>query len=192
MRRLRETASEESGISLIELLVAMMIGLVVIGGAMSMMISSVRSQPRAASEASAVQTAQTTMERMTRELRQGSSVVASTANQLSMITYVDAATCGGAAAATAISCRVSYTCTAGICTRTVAQPDGSSPGPAKTVIKGLTNSNIFSYVPNSGGSSSCGATAVGALTYVCVSLALADSDGHNAVTLSDGVGLRNS
>ena len=192
MRRLREKASEDRGLSLVELLIAMAIGLVVIGGAMSMFISSVKSEPRAASHATAVQTAQTAMERMTRELRQGSSVVTATATQLAMVTYVDAATCGGLAAANAISCRVTYTCTAGSCTRTVAQPNGSLPGTARTVITGLTSNNVFSYVPNSAGSSNCGATAAGTLTYVCVNLSLRGSDGKNAITLSDGVGLRNS
>jgi Tfp pilus assembly protein PilW len=192
MGRLRGRGSEEVGWTLIEMLVAMMISLVVIGGAVTVFVGAIKAEPHAASQATGVQTAQTAMERMTRELRQGSSVVTATATQLAMVTYVDNATCGGAAAATAISCRVTYTCATGACTRVVAQPNGSSPGSATTVIKGLTTNSVFSYVPNTGGSSSCGATGSGALAYVCVNLVLAANDGRNAVTLTDGVGLRNS
>jgi prepilin-type N-terminal cleavage/methylation domain-containing protein len=192
MRRLRQTARAESGMSLIELLVAMSIGIVVIAGGAKMLVAAVKSQPRAASHATAVQTAQTAMDRMTRELRQGSSVVTATASQLAMITYVDAGTCGGAASSTAISCRVTYACASGTCTRTVSQPNGSSPGTPTTVVKGLSSSNVFSYVPNTGGSSNCAATGSGTLSYVCVNLVFNGSDGRNAITLSDGVALRTS
>jgi hypothetical protein len=56
----------------------------------------------------------------------------------------------------------------------------------------MSSSNVFSYVPNTAGSSNCAATGSGAPTYVCVTLAFPDNGGRNAITLSDGVGLRNS
>ncbi len=112
------------------------------------------------------------MERMTRELRQGATVQTATATQLSIVTYVHSQTCGGSSASTAIPCRVTYTCTAGACTRTEAKPDGTSPGPAVTVVSGLQNSNVFTYSPNSR-----------APAYVGVSFAFA-AGGQNAITLS--------
>lgn len=187
MSRLREAAASDRGVTLIEVLVATAIGLFVIGAGMGMFISAVKSQPRAASHADAVQTAQTAMERMTRELRQGSSVTA-TPTQLVIDTYVDAATCGGAAAANAIPCRVTYTCASGACTRTVAQPDGSAPGAARTVITGLSANDVFSSSTNCPDPPGVEPPPP---NFVGVSLALAGGDGRNAITLSDGVWLRN-
>jgi Tfp pilus assembly protein PilW len=192
MRRLRQRAGEESGWTLVELLVAASLGLVVVGGAVAVFVGGVRSAPLARSQAAGVQQAQTAMDRLTREVRGGTSIVTATATQLAVITYVRSATCGGLPAANAISCRVTYTCAAGVCTRVEAQPNGLAPGPAVRVVSGLTSNNVFSYVPNTGGTSNCAATGTAASSYVCVSLAFAGNAGRNAITLTDGVGLRNS
>jgi Tfp pilus assembly protein PilW len=192
MGRIREVARSEDGWTLIEMLIAASLGLVIVGAAMSMFTSGIRSRPHAVSQSAAVDQARTAMESMTRELRQGSAVVSPTATQIAVVTYVHAATCGGAVATTAISCRVTYSCSAGACTRTVAQPNGSAPGTPRTVVTGMSSSSIFSYVPNTGGTSSCGAPGASTPTYVCVTLAFPDNAGRNAVTLSDGVTLRNS
>jgi prepilin-type N-terminal cleavage/methylation domain-containing protein len=192
MRRLRDTARSEDGFTLIEMLIAASLGLIIVGAALSMFVGGVKSQPRATAQSAGVTQAQTAMERMTRELRQGSAVITATATQIAVITYVEDATCGGAAGSVAISCRVTYSCSSGACTRTVAQPNGSAPGSARTVVSGMSSSNVFSYVPNTAGSSDCAATGSGAPNYVCVTLAFPDNGGRNAITLSDGVGLRNS
>jgi type II secretory pathway pseudopilin PulG len=182
MERIREGAGSEDGWTLIEMLIAASLSLVIIGAAMSMFTAGLKSQPRARSQSAGVQQAQTAMERMTRELRQGSAVVTATSTQIAVITYVDQATCGGAAASTAISCLVTYACSSGACTRTVAKPDGSAPGTSRTVVSGMSSSNIFIYVPG----------AANAPAYVYVTLAFPNNGAHNAITLSDAVGLRNS
>jgi Tfp pilus assembly protein PilW len=191
MGRLRQAwvalRRSEAGMTLIELSVATMLGLLVIGVAATIVTTAVRSEPKATSKAAGVQQARVVMDRMTREIRQGLSVPTATSTQLSVVTYVDSATCGGAAATTAIVCRVNYTCTAGSCTRTVARPDGTAPGPARRVVSGLSSSAVFGY----GIGSTC-TTSATSPTYVCLSLAFPAKGGGNAITLRDGVALRNS
>jgi prepilin-type N-terminal cleavage/methylation domain-containing protein len=179
--RARTISMEEQGFTLPELLVATVLGLLVIGAAVTAFTGAIQSQPRVNSQAGAIQQARTTMERITRELRQGSSVPSATASQLSIITYVDSATCGGAASTTAISCRVTYSCSSGTCTRTEAKPDGTLPGPAVRVVSGLSSDNVFSYT----------APSSTAPAYVGVTLALPATGGTDAITLSDGAALRN-
>jgi Tfp pilus assembly protein PilV len=169
---------DERGLTLIELLIAASVGLVVVGGALTMFVGAIRSEPRTASKVAAIQQARTTVDRITRELRQGLETPTATSSKLAIVTYVRAPICGGTAASTSIPCRVTYECSAGKCTRKVAQPNGTAPGPAVQVAGDLSSNSIFSYLPN--------ATEP---TYVGVSLSVI-TDGQ-PVTLSDGVALRN-
>jgi prepilin-type N-terminal cleavage/methylation domain-containing protein len=177
----RSISDDSSGFTLPELLIAMVLSMVVIGGAVTAFTSTMNSQPRIATQAAGIQQARTTMEQITRELRQGSTVPSATASQLSIVTYVNSATCGGAHASTSIQCRVTYSCSSGACTRTEAKPDGTSPGPAVTVASGLSSNNVFVYTtPTS--------TAPG---YVSVNLAFPPQGANKGITLSDGAALRN-
>ena len=87
-----------------------------------------RSEPRVAEKAGEIQEARVAMERMTREIRQGDSVVSATGTQFSLITNVNSATCGGANSTEARLCRVTYACSGGSLhasrgrTRTAAAP----------------------------------------------------------------------
>jgi prepilin-type N-terminal cleavage/methylation domain-containing protein len=179
--RLKAVASEASGFTLPELLVATVLGLLVIGSGVTVFAATMNDQPRITSESNAIQDSRVAMERVIRELRQGATVQTATQSQLSIATYVHSQTCGGSSASTAIPCLVTYTCTAGACTRTEANPDGSAPAPPVTVVSGLQNSNVFTYSPNSG-----------APTYVGVTFAFPADGGGNAITLSDGAATRNS
>jgi prepilin-type N-terminal cleavage/methylation domain-containing protein len=171
---------EEGGFTLIELLIATALGLVVIGAALTVFLGGIRSEPRAASKAAALEEARVTMDRITRELRQGLEIPAGTtpsASKLSIVTYVKAATCGGSAGGASIPCRVTYSCSGKTCTRIVSAPDGSAPGPSVTVVRGLTSPNVFTYTPEV------------KPTYVGVSFSLATSG--EPITLGDGAALRN-
>jgi Tfp pilus assembly protein PilE len=171
---------EERGLTLVELMIAAAVGLVVVGGALTMFIGAVHSEPRTTSKTAAIQQARVTVDRITRELRQGIETVTTSPSQLKIITYVKAATCGGAAATTSIACEVTYTCSAGKCTRLVAPPGGIPPSPATQVASGLASSNVFTYVYPPASSDP---------SYVGVSLSF-DSEGQ-PVTLTDGAALRN-
>ena len=173
-------ARDQSGWTLVEMLVAASLGVFLLGIASTVFVSAIKSQPRATSRAADVQQARVTMERITRELRQGSEVPVASASQLSLITWVRSATCGGAPGAAAIPCRVTYTCSSTSCTRVEAAPTGVSPGPAETVVTGIVGPAVFSYSPS-------GADPA----YVGVNLVFRADGGEDAITLSDGAALRN-
>jgi Tfp pilus assembly protein PilW len=183
MPRVREAVvalrGDESGLTLIELMVAATLGLVVVGAALSMFLGGVRSEPRTASKVAAIQQARTTLDRITRELRQGIEVTDSSNSELSIVTYVKAASCGGAPGSTAIPCEVTYTCATTSCSRLVAQPDGSAPSSPVVVASDLASPLVFSYEPDDD-----------APSYVGVTFTFASEDG-DPVTLGDGVALRN-
>jgi Tfp pilus assembly protein PilW len=175
----RELLGEAAGFTLVEMLIATVLSMIVIGGAVMAFTASLRSQPRIDNQAHAIEQARTTMERMVRELRQGSSVSSASASQLSIVTYVDS-TCTGTPTTTATQCQVTYACSTGACTRRLAKPDGSSPIAATRVVSGLSSDSVFSYSPS--------ATAP---TYVGVTLSFPAQPGQNAITLTDGAALRN-
>lgn len=168
--------------TLIELLVAAAVGLVVVGGAMTMFVSGIRSEPRTASKVTAIQQARTTMDRITRELRQGLETPVTSTSQLAIVTYVKASSCGGPAASSSIPCRVTYDCAGDSCTRQVAEPDGSAPGPTGQVASGLSSPDVFSYLPPDPAEPS----------YVGVTFSFVASADGTPVTLEDGVALRNA
>jgi Tfp pilus assembly protein PilW len=177
--RLRD---ESSGFTLVELLVASVVAMVVLGAAVMGFTATAHQEPRVDTAANAIAQARATVERIVRELRQASGVVPGTtptASQLSIVTYVHS-TCAGAGSTTATQCSVTYSCASGVCTRRVALLTGASPGPAVQVVSGLSSSNVFSCSP------SCSAP-----TYIGVTLAFPDQTGGNAITLSDGADLRN-
>lgn len=170
---------EERGLTLIELLVAASLGLLVVGGAMTMFLSAVRSEPRTAAKVSAIQQARVTVERIGRELRQGLEVPAATSSHLEIVTYVKGTDCAGEPSSSATPCRVIYHCEGDNCTRAVAEPDGSGAGAAVLVATDLASTGIFSYEPGQAEP-----------TYVGIELAIAN-EGGDPIVLEDGAALRN-
>ena len=119
--RLRAAASAD-GFTMIELLLVITLSLIVIGGTVGVLIAGMRSEPRIAERTADIQAARVAMERLTREIRQGATVTSATGSTIALITNVNSATCGGAHAAEARPCRVTYACTSGNCTRTESEP----------------------------------------------------------------------
>jgi Tfp pilus assembly protein PilW len=179
-RRLGRRAARDEGFTLTELLVALSISMVVIGAGVMMFTAAIQSQPKASDRLAKVRTARTTSEVIVRELRQGWSTPVATSNQLSILTYVHRATCGGVYAGSSIPCRVTYTCTAGACSRVEAQPDGTSPGQARQVVTGLSNSTVFTYTTGSAGSK-----------WIGITMLFPGENGDDAITVEDGATLRN-
>jgi Tfp pilus assembly protein PilW len=174
----------EQGYTLVELLVAAtaLIGLVAIMGAGITIVA--RNQVRIADRSAQIQQGRAMIERITRELREGSGVQNPTSSSLNFLTYVRRQQCGGTQppssdAAPAIQCRVTYACAGGACTRAEALPDGSGSGPAETMVEGLRSNAVFTHVPptNPG--------------HVTATLEYLGDDGEETVTLSDGAALRN-
>lgn len=173
----------ESGMTLIELLVAAAMGIVLMGAVGTVMIGAMRSQPKLSKSAADIQTARFALERMTRELRNGISVApGSTAASVSFETYVRHTSCGSstplAATASSIKCQVRYTCEAGTCKRTETESGVLTGGTPVTMVGGLGAGTGFSY-PST--------------TYVKVTLVLpSPGGGSDSTTVSDGVSLRNA
>jgi type II secretory pathway pseudopilin PulG len=179
LRRLRRRAASEAGFTIPEILMATLIGLLVVAISVTVFTAAVRTQPGLNKRDDAISQARTTMERLTRELRQGSAVLTATASQLAFVTYVHSATCGGAYSNSSMACRVTYTCSGTSCSRVEAKPDGTSPGSAFTVVSGLSSTNVFNYSPNTTSP-----------TYIGATLVFPGQNGGDAITLSDGVTLR--
>jgi type II secretory pathway pseudopilin PulG len=175
-------AGDERGFTLVETLVGLLLAVLIAGGAMAMVSFATTTQPKTTKRAVQLQQGRTMIEQVTRELRQGETVTSAATTGLQILTSVNNVTCGGAYAATAITCRVIYACTSTSCQRTVKNPDGTGSGTAKTVVNGISGPNVFTYSPS-----------VTDPTYVGVRLvypSTSAADGE-AVTLSDGVALRN-
>lgn len=164
---------------LVELLVAMVIGIVVLGAAVFLFTNSTSGGSSLEGRSFQIQQARTAMERIVREVHQGSTVTTATATRLTFLTWVDT-TCAGASSSTAVSCQVTYSCASGACTRTLRNPDGSGSAGSVLVVNGLGSNNVFTYTPSSTSP-----------TYVGLSLALAAQAGQDTVTLDDGAALGN-
>lgn len=186
--RLRKQ-SGEGGFTLVELLVASMMGVVVMGAVASLVISAVRQQPKISKEAQNVSNARWMLERLTHELRNGIAVNEnSTASKLIFDGYVRRGTCGGTttlpAGSPAIKCRITYECSTSACTRKETTTS-STAGVAKTVFSGLASNQLFTYVPNN--------LEPETATYVKATLQLPDpTDAGSPLVISSGTSLRNA
>lgn len=179
----------EAGFTLVELLVASLMGVIVCGAVGSLVISAMRLQPKISERAQSITTARWALERLTREIRNGIAVSPgkATASEVSFRTYVRRTTCGGstipASSVPARECQVTYRCTTTQCSRVEAAP-GVYTGTARTIFEGIDSSNVFSYVPNAAEA-----------TFIKVTLQMPnpnDPSGPPAVTVSDGASMRNA
>jgi prepilin-type N-terminal cleavage/methylation domain-containing protein len=174
----------EEGFTLIEMLVAMTMGVIVMGGVLILLIGAMRSQPKLDNQATNIQTARWALERMTREIRDGIVVDKATASSVSFQTYVRHTNCGGtttlASTAPPTKCEVTYSCSGETCTRLEASP-GVYTGTATTIFKGLSNaSSVFTWSP------------AASPTYIGITLEIKNSEGSGGLTASDGASLRNA
>lgn len=182
LRRVRP--SGEGGYTLIELLVAMTMGVVVLGAVGSLVVSAMKDQPKISERAQDITTARWVLERLTREIRNGIRVDNATSSSVSFETYVRHTTCGGttllASTKTPIKCEVTYTCTATACSRTEAAPKIYT-GKVMRIFEGINSSNVFAYSPSAKEA-----------TFVKVTLQMPNPTGYAPLTVSDGASLRNA
>ena len=175
----RPQIARDEGFTLVELLMAaaLLLGLLAVMGASLTVIAG--SQPRIADRSAQIQQGRVMIERLTRELREGSNLQAPTASSLTFFTYVRTQACGesnppASPSEPAIQCQVSYVCTAGTCTR---QEGGGSP---VELVDGLNSNEVFTYTPATDPD------------HVTVTLEYPGEDGGESVTFSDGAALRNA
>jgi type II secretory pathway pseudopilin PulG len=184
--------------TLIELLVAMIMGTIVVGGATAMLISAVRDQPKQQKQAENIDTARYQLERMTREIRNGVSVTESSPTSVSFVARLRRTECNGTVptdpSAPSISCRVIYTCTRSSCTRIERAVDQTNGGVSTTVVTGIDSSQVFCFVPSANADpTECGPAAEGkAPTYIGIKLQVPNPSGPGALTVSDGASLRSA
>jgi type II secretory pathway pseudopilin PulG len=175
----------DDGVTLPELLIATVLGLLLIGAAAAVFTSGVSSQPKVSERNAEIQQARTMAETLTRELRQGANVTSTGGGNLMILTYVPHAACGTDTVGPAALCKIFYSCSsAGACTRTECPPSVTTPGggcgTTEIVVTGLADNNVFAFSPRAPGQG-----------YVNVRLALPAANGDDAITLQDGVALRN-
>jgi hypothetical protein len=139
----------------------------------------VTSQPRTTERAGQIQQGRVMLESLTRELRQGESIVTATSSQLELLTYVSVGTCGAGGPGSAQLCRVTYTCGSSTCSRTETGPSGGASS-TREVVSGITGPNVFSAQGDPLDP-----------TYVGVRLVFPQDSGEEAITIDDGAALRN-
>ena len=205
--RLREIGSSEAGFTLPELLMVTMLTVLVLGLLMQPLITSPKVANRDIHRDFAIQDIQTSVYKMTRELRQAWQIYSANG------TSIDAAITSAG-----VANRVLYKCDtqpAGSpyrqCTRTTAACNQSTSPPTcnqapsssggtvvvARLLNGTTadpNDPVFTFTPT------CTTTYSGTLTYICVKVNLPSSAGYGGgyrngyqyqVAVSDGVYLRN-
>lgn len=179
---MRRAASAE-GFTLVELLVAAAMGVVVMGGVTTLLISAMREQPRISKQAQNVTTARYVLDRMTHEIRNGIVVKSANETEVSFEAYVRHSSCGGtgtlASGTPALRCQITYACSTTACTRTEVTPGGTG-GTSQTLVTGIKNP-VFTYLPSKT-----------AATYVKATLQIPNPSGTGSLTISDGASLRNA
>ena len=188
----------EDGLTLIELLVASMMSVILVGAVGSMLISAVRSQPDLSERSQAVTTARWVLERMTREIRNGTGVKEAAPSKVSFLASVRRETCGGAieddAAQPSIQCRVTYSCTTTVCSRAETAPLVPATAAGTTLVEGLGSGNVFAWACDAEDPCPTGPGAtpeeLANVNYIGVTLRIPNPDGGGNLTVSDGATLR--
>ncbi len=177
----------ERGLTLVELLVSTVMLIALMVAALPVIDAAGCHEPMITKQAASIGLARSFVERVGRDLRSAYEVVGTpTSTSLTVKTYVRRTACGNdtvsAPDVAALQCQVIWSCASGACTRQEKNPDGTGGGSARALITGLSDNNVFSYSP-----SPTTATFVG-LNVVMPNVA---NIGGDAVTLRDGIGLRN-
>ena len=196
LRRFETRLRSESGMSLIEVLVASLMSVVIVAAACAMLISAIRDQPGLSRKAQNVSTARYQLERVVRELRNGVKVETASASELRLVARERRKTCGGEfltdPSAEPIQCRITYRCSVADCTRSEATLEGVTVGTQAVALSGLGSTEVFCFVPSAAvDPTECGAPKSGTEpTYVGVKLSVPNPEGRGLLTISDGATLR--
>ncbi len=182
--------NDDSGFTMIELIVAATMMIVVIGAVVSLLLSSMRTQPEVTDRAHQIGEARNALEKLTADLRQGSVADYEAPSALRLATLCDSDS-------GAVPCEIAYSCAAEEggtfgCTRTV------NSGAAATVVTGLASPDVFCVSPSLGDpdasepkSSDCGASNGEPPAYVGVAIEFPAGEQDGKTVLEGGAALHN-
>lgn len=200
MRRAFRTRSinlgDEKGMTLIEMLVATLMSVIIVGAACAMLISAVREQPALSRKAQNVTTARYQLERIVREIRNGVQLETTSPAELTMVTRIRRVSCGGAIQtdpkADPVECKVTYRCSGKSCTRAEATLAGAVVGTPTVALSGIGSTSVFCFVPSAEiDPTQCGVPKTGSTpTYVGINLQVPNPEGPGLLTISEGATLR--
>ena len=177
--RARRALSDQSGVSLPEVLVVILIGVIVFGIPGMLWLSQRNNEETVANRAVATQESEVLLERMTREMRQATTATVLNSQVVDLVVPIVPAPASGNTLQ-----RVRYDCSQNQqCTRDTGTVGGGLTGSPKIVITGVTNTNIFSATT----------TPTGSVNYIGVRLdkQLIVHGKTTSIELTDGVSLRN-
>jgi hypothetical protein len=182
--------------TLIEMLVATLMSVIIVGASCAMLIGAVRDQPGLSKKSQNVTTARYELERMVREIRNGVQLETMTPSELTLVARVRRVSCGGPVqtnpSAEPVQCRIVYSCSGSSCTRREATLAGTPVGPTTVAASGLGDLGVFCFVPSAEADpTQCGPPkAETSPTYVGVNLEVPNPEGPGLLTISDGATLR--
>lgn len=190
MRSRLARVKEEDGVTLVELLVTSMLGVVVMSAVVVLVLAAVRQQPKISKQAQNITTARWVLDRLTHEIRNGISVTKAEPSTVTFQAYVRHGTCGSTAnlpsGTPAIKCYVTYSCTTSACFRSESA-SSSSTGTPQQIFDGIDSSQVFTYVP-----AVTEPAQASSVTYVKATLTLPNPSGSGGLTVSSGTSLRNA
>jgi Tfp pilus assembly protein PilW len=173
---------DETGVTLMETVVGATIAVVVFGATMSLYFGAAHSQEATSARTRTTQTAQSMLERMTREIRQSTSATVMNSQIIDLQTPVRSGPTG-----TATLLHVRYDCSqAQTCTRD-AGTGASLSGQPSTVIEGVTNTQVFAGQNAAGQAMSSNP----AFVTVAVNATVGGAGGTQPIDFTDGIDLRN-
>ncbi len=184
----RQTTTDESGFTLIEMLIAMSMGLLVTAAAVIFLISVMHRAPKTTASADVIGNARVAVEQITADLRVGESATTSQPSELKVT-----AECSQVGSSEAGSCEVVYSCFSEVGESTYKCQRSVSGGPATTVVSGLGSGQVFCVYPTSEAAAECGPQGEEAPLYVGVTLELPNyEESQGSTVLEGGAALHNA
>jgi hypothetical protein len=165
---------ERGEITLAELLVAAPIALILLTATLMLHLASGREEQRTDSRVQSLMQQRQGLERMTRELREASSITPTSSGVVNAVAWLRPP--GGGAS---VERDLRYDCSHGSCERREG-PAGGDLGPPVVVVPDVLNADVFDFQPD-----------LVNPNYVTITLEIAVAGASNPISLQDGVALRN-
>jgi hypothetical protein len=166
--------NERGEITLAELLVAAPIALILLTATLMLHLASGREQDRTTNRVETLLQQRQGLERMTRELREASSITPTSSGQVDVVAWLRPP--GGGEA---VQRQLRYDCSHQDCERREG-PVGGNLGLPEVVVPNVVNADVFDFQPD-----------LVNPNYVTITLEIALKGANNPISMHDGVALRN-